>query len=276
MPVRDFQSFLTRHPVFTVSEIDGYLGAWGGLRSDRRKRLLAYHKARGNLVAVRSGLYAVVPPGFNADSFVVDSFLIAARLTPDSVLAYHTALEFHGVAQSTWRERIVVSSHVATRPIRFQGITYRTAAPPGELVEERLTDLGIVRTERMGVMLRVTGRERTLVDVLDRSRLGGDWEEVWRSFEGVPYLDLDLVVRYALALNNATTIARVGYFLTAKKTEWMVDERCLEPLRANRPRRPHYAQRDRRESARLVAEWNILVPESALTRSWEEENEPLA
>jgi predicted transcriptional regulator of viral defense system len=276
MPVRDFQSFLARHPVFTVGELDRYLAERDGTDTERRKRLLGYHKSRGHLVAVRSGLYAAVPPGHSADGFVPDSFLITSRLTPDAVLAYHTALEFHGVAQSAWQERIVVSSHTITRPVRFQGVAYRVVAPPRVLEVNRSTDLGVVPAERMGVTVRVAGLERTLVDVLDRSRLGGDWEEVWRSYEGVAFLDLDLVVRYALVLDNATTIARVGYFLSARRDEWMVEERHLAPLRANRPRGPHYAQRDRREPARLVGEWNILVPESALTRSWEEKYEPVA
>jgi hypothetical protein len=38
------------------------------------------------------------------------------------------------------------------------------------------------------------------VDVLDRPRLSGGWEEVWRSLETIPFLDLDQVVQYALLL----------------------------------------------------------------------------
>ena len=39
--------------------------------------------------------------------------------------------------------------------------------------------------DRQGLPIRVTGLERTLVDVLDRPALAGGWEEAWRSWEGV-------------------------------------------------------------------------------------------
>ena len=276
MPARDYHGFLARNPVFTLNDAARFLSERPLATPNGRKRLLSYHKARGHIVAVRSGLYAAVPTGFTASSFVPDSFLIAARLTPDAVLAYHTALEFHGVAQSLWQERIVVASNPLSRPVRFQGIAYRTVAPPIPLLENRVTEMEVRTTERAGAVVRVTSLERTIVDVLDRPRLGGGWEEVWRSYESVPYLDLEAVVRYALALGNATTIAQVGYFLTSKQAEWMVEEQHLAPLRARRPMQPQYAQRGRHEPARLVKEWNILAPVSALVRSWEDTHEPFA
>jgi len=276
MPVGEFHGFLARHPVFTLAEVSRFIGDGSVGAPNRCKRLLGYHKAHGHLIAVRSGLYAAVPPGFAPDSFTADSFLVASKLTDDAVIAYHTALEFHGVAQSLWHQRVVVTARPLTRPVAFQGIAYRSAAPPTGLVKRELEDLGVVEADRRGVTVRVTSLERSLVDVLSRPALGGGWEEVWRSYETVPYLDLDAVVGYALALDNATTIAQVGYFLSAKSAEWMTTEDHLAPLRARRPKRPHYAQRDRRQQARLLQEWNILLPESAIRRSWEDPLEPIA
>jgi predicted transcriptional regulator of viral defense system len=42
------------------------------------------------------GLYAVVPQGSEARRFAPDRFLIAAALSEDAVLAYHSALELLG------------------------------------------------------------------------------------------------------------------------------------------------------------------------------------
>lgn len=50
----------------------------------------------------------------------------------------------------------------------------------------------------------------------------------------------------------------------------MVEESHLEPLRARRPRNPHYLVRGNRKSGRLVSDWNLVVPVEVLERSWAE------
>jgi predicted transcriptional regulator of viral defense system len=40
---------------------------------------------------------------------------------------------------------------------------------------------GVVRLDRSGMEVNVTSLERTMVDVLSRPDLSGDWEEIWRS-----------------------------------------------------------------------------------------------
>ena len=118
--------------------------------------------------------------------------------------------------------------------------------------------------------LRVTSLERTLVDVLDRPHLSGSWEEIWRSLESVEFFDLDKVVEYALLLENATTAAKVGFFLEQHREPLMVDDRYLKTLHDLRPRQPHYLDRAKRKSGRLVSEWNLVVPKEVLEQAWGE------
>jgi len=66
------------------------------------------------------------------------------------------------------------------------------------LKEKHLENFGVTRIERVGIDVRVTGYERTLVDVLDRPEFAGGWEEIWRSLEAVEFFDLDRVVEYTL------------------------------------------------------------------------------
>ena len=92
--------------------------------------------------------------------------------------------------------------------------------------------------ERAGMSLRVTGLERTLVDVLDWPRRSGDWEEIWRSLESVEFFDLDKIVEYVLLIGNATTASKVGFYLDQHRESLMVEESHLSPLRSQRPRQP--------------------------------------
>ena len=129
---------------------------------------------------------------------------------------------------------------------------------------------GVTRHNRSGVEVHVTNHERTLVDVLDRPDLTGSWEEIWRSLESVEFFDLDQVVEYAMLLENATTAAKVGYFLEQHRETLMVEDAHLASLRKMRPRQPHYLIRGKRQNCRWVKEWNLMVLPEVLNRSWGE------
>tara|TARA_Y100000031_G_scaffold122941_1_gene138076 strand:- start:570 stop:971 length:402 start_codon:yes stop_codon:yes gene_type:complete len=129
---------------------------------------------------------------------------------------------------------------------------------------------GVTHRKRSGVELRITNLERTLVDVLDRPELTGSWEEIWRSLESVEFFDLDQVVEYVLLLGNATTAAKVGFFLEQHREILMADEIHLNSLRQMRPRQPHYLIRGQRKNCRWVKDWNVMIPVEILEKSWEE------
>ncbi len=107
-----------------------------------------------------------------------------------------------------------------------------------------------------------------MVDVLNRPALSGGWEEIWRSLESVEFFDLDKVVEYALLLGNATTAAKVGFFLEQHREPLMVEEKHLKPLHDLLPKQPHYLDRDKRKSGRLASKWNLVVPRELFERTW--------
>ena len=129
---------------------------------------------------------------------------------------------------------------------------------------------GVVTAERLGFPVRVTSLERTLVDVLDRPRLSGGWEEVWRSLESVEFFDVEAVMDYARLLGNATTAAKVGFYLEQHGESLMVEPDQIEHLRRHRPRRPHYLDGARNGRGRPVSAWNLVVPREVVDRAWEE------
>jgi predicted transcriptional regulator of viral defense system len=193
---------------------------------------------------------------------------VAAKATDDAVLAYHTALEFFGRAYSTF-ERIYFLTGTTPRPFRFRSFDFRGVPFPKPLVARRKQAFAVKQAPRSGMSLRVTTLERTLVDVLDRPDLSGGWEEIWRSLDLVEYFDLDTVVEYALLLSNATTVAKVGYYLQQNQKRLMVEAKHLDHLERKRPQKPHYMQPDTR-GGELVARWNLIVPSSVAQRTWEE------
>ena len=124
--------------------------------------------------------------------------------------------------------------------------------------------------DRAGQLVRVTSLERTLVDVLDRPLLAGGWEEIWRSMGSVEYFDGTRIVRYVEKLGNATTAAKVGYFLQEHSQSLPHDEGTLRKLEELKPRQVRRLTATRRADDRFIARWNLIVPSQVADQTWEE------
>ena len=260
--------FFLRHPVFRHEEFVTWHSETGERSREGTASVLHKHVAAGNLVNVRRGLYAVVPPGTSSEDLQVDPYLLATNLAPDAAVAYHAALQFHGKAYSVWSRFHYLTGSRGDRLV-FRGAEFVPVQAPSIL--RSLPDLGggIEERRHAGGVVRVTTLERTLVDVLDSAPRCGGWEEVWRSLELIEYFDLDAVVEHTRRRGVSITAARVGLFLDKHREELMVEDSHLDALRALAPAQPRYVGPER-EPGRLVGAWNLVVPEQILDRSWAE------
>jgi len=262
------KELLRTKPVLTHAEVNAYLEQERPRAARSRESLLAYYLRTGRLVQVRRGLYAVVPTGADPETFSADPHLIAACGAPDATLGYHTALEFHGKAHSPFHEFYFLTQK-QRRPFSFRRYRFRPVLFPRALRDAGKVHYATKIVPREGVRVSVTTLERTLVDLFDRPDLAGGWDELWQSVASIEYFDLDEVVAYALLLRNATTIAKVGFFLEQRRDQLMVEEDHLHKLRKHCPKQPHYLDRENRDG-RLLSQWNLIVPQRLLDSAWSE------
>jgi len=253
--------FFAAHPVFTRDEFAAALSEGKEAVSGTVDSHLGVYLRAGRIGRVKRGVFFAVRPGDAVASAPVDFLLVASRLAPDAVLAYHTALEAHGYAQSVFERLFFLTQH-KVKTVTFRGRAFVPVAPPQILQRKRLSNTLTMELERRGLAYRVTSVERTAVDVLDRPDLAGGPEEVWRSLSAIPLLDLRAVVDYVRLRNLATLAAKVGVFLERYKDHFSVPARVLEELQTLRPRAPHYLDRSTR--GKLVPRWNLIVPAALL------------
>jgi len=261
------RAYFARHPVFTHEEFVRAHTAAG--RSEHTSNAaLAQGIEAGRLIRVRRGLYASVVPDCATEAAQPDPYLVATKLRPDAVVAYHGALAFHGVAYSEWN-RIQYVTAARVRAFQFRGIEFVGEQAPAAV--RSLPDFGggVLVRPHAGGEVRVTSLERTMVDLLHAPSRTGDWEELWRSLEMITFLDLDEVESLALLHDSALTAARVGFVLEQQRDAWMVEDKHLKRLEGHAPRQPRYID-GRREHGSLVSRWNLIVPESILQRHWDE------
>jgi predicted transcriptional regulator of viral defense system len=226
--------------------------------------ILKQHVKAGRLVNLRRGVYAVVTPGEDARALEVNRWLLAGHLTRDAVIAYRSALEVHRCTAAP-SARVTYLTSRRGRPFSFRGTEYVPVLPPPPLRPLADRGGGIDEVMCRGLAVRVTCLERTLVDVLDVPRYGGEWEEIWQSLDSIAAVNLDFVTLYAIRLGSALTVARVGLYLERRQEALCVTGRYLDALRRHLPRQPLHLDR-RRESGRLVSGWNLIVPERLLER----------
>lgn len=245
------QSYLEEHQVFSLEEFRGELG-----EGRTAYNLLVRATKKGLADRVRQGVYVSRAGRFSQRD--PDPYLIAATVAQDAVMVYHSALELHGLAHSPSR-RVQYSTMKAAAVFTYRDFEYRRYAPPRTRDTELLSVQSTTLVRRPDGVVRVTTRERTLVDCLNRTDLAGGLEEALRSLAGVPYVDASNVLAYLKELRSATAVARTGWFLEQRAQEWYVSEDAMQQMRAMLGKGPYYLSRAN-QAGTWVPEWRLYLP----------------
>lgn len=247
------QTYLEKHPVFTLDEFRDEMGTGHSaynlltraIRQGRADRVM-----RGVFVS-RAGRFADEEP---------DPYLVAAAVATDVVMVYHSALELNGLAHSPSRRVQFVT--LRTLPgFAYRDFEFRRYKPPKSLsTSDSVQSTTLLR--RPDGVVRVTTRERTLVDCVNRMDLSGGLEEASRSLAALPYVDASNVLAYLRELRSPTAVARTGWFLEQRAREWYVSEDALDEMRSMLGRGPYYLSRSN-EAGRWVPRWRLYLPSNA-------------
>lgn len=254
------QTFLTTHRLFTREEFAQSLRDRGVAAATVNSHLARWLR-QGRITSVKRGLFVRADEADAEYGLPPDFLVLASRMAPDAALAYHTALEAHGVAQSAF-ERLTYVTWTSTRAIDYQGRRFVPVRPRAPLRGADFGERWIELVDRAGMEVRVTSIERTVVDVLDRLDVAGGPHEVWRSLAAVPALDPGALEDYVAVLGSATLAAKVGFFLESRQEALVIPAGTLEHLAALKPRAPVFM--DRALGGRLVRRWSLIVPEDLL------------
>lgn len=252
--------FLGQHRVFTRQELLAALTASGRNEAAVQSSLEAWLREE-RVRSVKRGVF--VRSGITLAH--VDYLALGARLAPDAALAYQSALEVHGWARSHV-EDVFFATRTKVLPLTFDQRRFTPVRPRVGLVRATNAERWVRTIDRGGHELRVTTRERTTVDALDRVDLAGGIEEAWRSCSAVEALDHDLVLEYVKLLDVDVLTAKVGFFLEVHRESLLVPERILVELERRRPAAPVYMLRGR--PGKLAKRWNLLVPEALIQEEW--------
>ena len=154
----DHIAFFRKHAVFRFSEFKKHVKFHNSKASDKSCHMvLYYHCKKEALIRVRKGLYVVNDQYAPRDA---SPFLLAGKATEDAVIAYHTALESHHMAYTSFNSHVFLTKQ-STFSFDFQGQRYRSVNTQVAQKDEGDNDFGVESIIVDGVEIKRTNLART-------------------------------------------------------------------------------------------------------------------
>jgi predicted transcriptional regulator of viral defense system len=245
-----FSQFAQSTPLFTLDEVRRLY------KKDERNRsllnLLHRRKKQGRVRQLANGVYV---GAFSA--VPLNRYRVPAALRDDAVVALHSALEFHGLANQTFQTVYYFSGRLR-KDVVFDGVTYHGVVPPRAML---LAAHRFLQTERGADHVLVTGRERSFVDCLLFLDYSGGFEELDKSLAMFPSFDFDAALDYLKLLRSPWLYSRLGFLLDRHADKLFFREKVRDRFLQKLPRGVAYLG-DKGPGQRWVPIWRLMVPDT--------------
>lgn len=193
---------LLQYPVFSMKEANALYS------SERTARVALGKLLKDNMVLkIRNGLYTCVS-GENGGP-VANRYQVASAITPTSYVSHHTAFEYYGAVDQVFYE-VYVGSETRFHDFEFDGYTYHFVK--GQMKE------GVVSPEFSGGV-RVTDKERTIVDSIKDINLIAGLEEVLSCLVSVNSIDETKLLNYLAGYDSYFLYQKTGFIFSEYQTE---------------------------------------------------------
>ena len=210
----------------------------------------------GKLQRIRKGLYVVLSPLEEPERHITDKLLIASKIREEYYLGFHTALEYYGCASSFYNETyICVKANDRFDPFQYKRFSFRPV-----FVEDVALD--VERKHYQGSIIKVSSKERTFIECIDRVQYAGGWEECIKSLEGLGGLDMEKLLNLLYKYKKDVLFRRVGFILELLKKRSPfyehVNDQLLNEIERQITGPPRYLIYG--ETGPLNRRWRLYVP----------------
>lgn len=233
--------------VFNLQDVCNLTGNINTARSLIRNLLLSNYIKR-----VKHNLYVVC--SIESKSVIPDQYMIATKIKDDAYLSYHSAFDYYGVKNQMFYV-VYVSTKKRFENFEFDGYDYNFI--------NSTFDFGIIKKENV----RVTDKERTVIDCINKTEFAGGDEELFLCLELIGKLDGEKILEYLKHYDSQKLYAKVGFMLELLNDGFGVDKKIIEECRSKINKRTYYFDNETKKvKNKYVSEWNLIVPKIFLTR----------
>lgn len=209
--------------------------------------LLSYQK-KGYIRKIRRDLYCMVNLANGLPD--ADRFEVACAIQPEACVAYHSALEYHGLAHQFWYD-VQVAVPKSFTAFEFADSTFLP------VINKCTAGIEEPRFQR-GV--RVTNRERTVIDCILRMDLAGGAEEFLHCMEGLSPLRADELSVVLQAYHSPVAYQKAGCVLDLLRLPIDCPEKVLSLCEGSASKAVNFLT-NREDSRVYQCKWKLYVPE---------------
>ena len=210
----------------------------------------------GKLQRVRKGIYIVLSPLEEPQRHVADKLLIASKIRDKYYLGFHTALEYYGCASSLYNEAYIC----VKAKDRFDPFQYRRFNFKPVFVKD--VSLEVEEKRYQENILKVSSKERTLIECIDKVRYAGGWEECIKSLEGLGSINVKKMLNLLREHRNDILFRQVGYVLELLRERSPfyehIDDHVLDEIEGLITGSPRYLVPN--EKGSLNKRWRLYIP----------------
>ena len=235
---------LLQKPIFSVEGIADRYEKISGARSAIKSLV-----RQGMAVKIRNNMYTCISG--ETGNPVANRFQIASSITSTSYVTHHSALEYYGITDQVFHE-VYVASLKPFSEFDFDGFSFRYV---------RSSHLDGVETLPMSGNIRITDKERTIIDCInDMDKIGGI-EEIIACMLNLKRLREDSLLKYLAMYDNQFLYQKAGYLLSKnQKILGLSDEffqACLEKIGKSK----RYLSSDYK-NGKYDSTWQLVIPEA--------------
>lgn len=211
----------------------------------------------GKLEAIRKGLYIVLSPTEQDEKYELDKLLIASKIRREYYLGFHTALEYYGSAYSVFNEAYVCTkSEHRFDSFSFKRFTFKHVAAKD-------TTCQVVEKLYGKHILKVSSKERTFIECIDRPEYVGGWEECIKSLENLSGIDEEQLLSLTLKQTGKRLLSRVGFVLELLKNRSPffehISDNTLNEIEMKTRDSPQYLANGQKKA--FNRRWNLWIPQ---------------
>lgn len=213
------------------------------------KSLIKEELEKKHIKKIKYNLYVVCD--LQSQKPIGSPYEIGSKITKDSFISYRSALEYYAKIQSTSRI-MCVSAKRKFENFKFKGYSYKYFSNKG--------DFGI--SNKKGI--RITDKERTVIDCINKPELAGGDEKLVHYLELVGKLNGEKILKYLPNYNSKKLYTKVGFMLKWLNYVFDVDQDVIDYCQSRRARVNYYFNENSKNNI-LIPQWTLRVPKEILS-----------
>ena len=236
--------------VFNLEDICNLTGNVNSAKSIIRTML-----SKNYIKRIKHNLYAVCDIEFK--NIIPDRYMIASKIKDDAYISYHSALEYYGVKNQFFYE-VYVSTNKRFENFEFDGFLYK-------FINSKY-NFGIIENAKV----RVTDKERTLIDCINKTELAGGNEELIMCLELLGKLDGEKILKYLQKYNSKKLYSKVGFFLELFKDNYGISDSIINICKKKSEKNKLYFNEEAKKmKCKYIKEWNLIIPKIFINKGEE-------